>query len=109
MASATAAMADNFGSVRYDPNRDQLIITVIYRGTHPNHHFSIRWGRCRKLDRPGEPAHQIAVNLLDDQGNDAAKKSYTETVRVSLAALSCRPARVSLWTPPDFHRTLDIP
>lgn len=110
MATATTAvLADNFGPVRYDPAHDQLVIVMVYRGTNPNHHFSIQWGPCQKLDQPGEPAHQIAVNILDDQGNDAAKTNYTKTVRVPLKAISCRPARVSVWTPPHFFRSIDIP
>ncbi len=111
IAGTTDAMAETFGPVRYDPKADQLIVTVIYDGTNPNHHFSTEWGRCRKLvDQPSEPAHQtINLGILDDQGNDAANKSYTETVRVPLAGLSCRPATVTLWTPPDQYASLEIP
>jgi hypothetical protein len=115
MAAATVAMADYFGPVRYDPNSDQLIVTMIYDGTNPNHHFSIHWDPCRKLHQPGAPAHQIAVSIVDNQGDDAAKKSYTKTISVPLAALSCRPARVTLLTAPKpplnslGSITLDIP
>jgi len=112
MVTATAAvMADTFGAVHYDPKGDQLIINIIYDGTNPNHDFSIRWGHCRKIvNQLGEPAHQIInLDILDDQGNDAARKSYTKTVRVPLAGLSCRPATVTLWTPPNHYRSLDIP
>lgn len=112
MATA-AAMADSFGPVRYDPKSDQLIVTMIYDGTNPDHHFSIQWDPCRKLDQPGAPAHQIAVSIIDDQGNDTAGKSYTKTISVPLAALSCRPARVTLVTQPNIsalgRTTLDIP
>jgi hypothetical protein len=113
--AATAVMADYFGPVRYDPNSDQLIVTMIYDGTNPDHHFSIYWDPCRKLDQPGAPAHQIAVSIVDNQGSDLAKKSYTKTIRVPLAALSCRPARVTLLTAPKpplnslGSITLDIP
>lgn len=82
MATANAAvMAATFGAVRYDPNGDQLIVTMIYDGTKPNHHFSIQWGTCRKGEQLDQPAHQtIGVNILDDDHNDAAKKAYTETL-----------------------------
>ncbi len=111
MAAAPAAvMAASFGPVHYDPKSDQL---MIYDGTNPDHHFSIQWDPCRKLDQPGAPAHQIAVSIIDDQGNDAASKSYTKTISVPLAALSCRPARVTLVTQPNIsglgRTTLDIP
>ena len=111
MATANAAvMAATFGPVRYDPNGDQLIVTMIYDGTNPNHHFSIRWGPCRKGEQIDQPAHQtIGVDILDDDYNDAAKKTYTETIRVPLANSSCRPATVTLWTPPNFSTSFDIP
>jgi hypothetical protein len=110
IATVTATgvvMAANFGAVRYDPNSDQLIVTMIYDGTNPNHHFSVQWGPCRKLDQP--PRQAIDASILDDQWNDAATKTYTETVRVPLATLSCRPATVTLRSPPDFYTSLDIP
>lgn len=111
VTATTGVMAGNFGPVHYDPKSNQLIVTILYEGTNPNHHFSIRWGRCRKLgDQLHEPAHQIVeVGILDDQGDDAAIKSYTKVVRVSLAGLSCRPARVTLWSPPHFTTSIDIP
>src|SRR5215831_10831990 len=105
--NAASAMAASFGPVRYDPNSDQLIVTMIYDGTNPNHHFSVEWGPCRELDQPARQT--IDVSILDDQWNDAATKTYTETVRVPLATLSCRPATVTLRTAPDFLTSLDIP
>jgi hypothetical protein len=110
MAGHTAPVkAASFGSVRYDPGSDQLIVTMIYDGTNANHHFSIQWGPCRKLEQPDQPGHQIDVNILDDQWNDAATKTFTETVKVPLATVSCRPATVTLRTAPDFIASLDIP
>ena len=107
----TAVQADTFGPVRYDAKKNQIIVTMIYDGTNPNHHFSIRWGRCHKLQDQlqGPPRKIINVGILDDQGNDAARKRYTKIVLVSLAGLSCRPATVTLWTPPNQYTRLDIP
>jgi hypothetical protein len=109
--ATTVVMAEDFGPVHYDPKSDQLIVTVMYDGTNPNHHFSIQWGRCRDLvDQLHEPAHKIIdVGILDDQGNDAAMKSHTKIVRVPLAGLSCRPATVTLWAPPNSSTSIDIP
>ena len=109
--ATTVVMAEDFGAVHYDPKGDQLIVTVIYDGTNPNHHFSIHWGRCHKLhDQLHGPARKIInVGILDDQGNDAAMKSYTEIVKVPLAGMSCRPATVTLWAPPDSSTSIDIP
>ena len=111
MASAAAAVvAASFGPVRYDAHSDELIVTMIYDGTNPDHHFSIQWGPCRKVDQQDQPAHQlIDVSILDDQWNDAATRSYTKTVRVPLGALSCRPATVTLRTAPDFYESLEVP
>jgi len=111
MATATAAvMAASFGPVRYDPSRDELVVTMIYDGTNPDHHFSVQWGPCRKVDQQDHQAHQmIEVSVLDDQWNDTATKTYTKTVKVPLATLSCRPATVTLRTAPDFYESLDIP
>jgi hypothetical protein len=118
MAPATAVRADAFGPVRYDPKSDQLIVTILYDGTNPDHHFSIQWEPCHKLEQtrgqpeqPGLPPHYIALSIMDDQGNDAAKKSYRKTIRVPLAASSCRPARVTLVTSPVLYNdiTIDIP
>jgi hypothetical protein len=126
LATAPApARADWFGPVRYDPKGDQFIVTIMYDGTNPDHDFTIQWGTCRKLEqtrgqpeRPGLPPHQIALSIVDNQGDDLAKKTYTTTITVPLATLTCRPARVSLLTglavfrPPTDPRsimTLDIP
>lgn len=108
-AATPAVMADNFGSVHYDPKGNQLIVVMAYRGTTPDHHFSVHWSRCRKLDEPGAPAYQVLVSILDDQWNDAAKENYTRTIKIPLATLTCRPARVTLWTPPGVFRSLEIP
>lgn len=112
MVIATAGvMAEDFGAVRYDRKGDQLIVTVMYDGTNPDHHFSIRWGRCHEIhDQLHGPARKIIdADVLDDQGNDAAIKSYTEIVRVPLAGLSCRPATVTLWAPPNSSTSIAIP
>ena len=108
MATVNATvMAATFGAVRYDPSGDQLIVTMIYDGTKPNHHFSIHWDTCRKDDQPVRQT--IGVNILDDDYNDAATKTYTETLTVPIATLSCRPATVVLWTPPRSTTSVDIP
>jgi hypothetical protein len=109
IATVTVTAA-TFGPVRYEPNGDQLIVAMIYDGTNPNHHFAIKWGTCRKGEQLDKPAHQtIGVNIVDDDHNDAAKTTYTETIRVPIANLSCRPATVTLWTPPNFSTSVEIP
>ena len=111
IASTTVAKADTFGPVRYDPTTNQILVIIHYRGTNPNHHFSIRWGHCRKLHGKlhGSAPRAINLGILDQQGNDAARRGYTELVKVPLAGMSCRPATVTLWTPPNQYRSISIP
>lgn len=114
VAASAPVMADAFGPTHYDPKGNQLVVTMLYDGTNPNHHFSIQWGRCRKLvDQLHEPARKIIeIDILDDQGNDAATKGYRKIVKIPLAGLSCRPSTVTLWTPggvSGISTTLDIP
>jgi hypothetical protein len=101
-----AGHADNFQKVSYDPATDELVIVVLYRGTNPGHQFSLKWGPC--IDRGGN-RHEIVAELLDQQFQDAARKDYKKTVRMSLAALDCRPAAVTLRTAPRFYYTLTVP
>ena len=111
LTATSVAKADTFGPVHYDPNTNQILVTIHYRGTNPHHHFSIQWGRCRKLHENlhGPAPRVIALSILDEQGNDAAKRPYTKLVKVSLAGMPCRPATVNLFTPPGQYRSINIP
>jgi hypothetical protein len=100
--------ADNFAKVRYDRQTDRLVITMIYRGTNPNHNFSLKWGDCQANQSGNLPG--ATAEVLDDQYDDTAQQEFTKTVRLSLAGMPCpRPASVSLRTAPRFFYTLTIP
>jgi hypothetical protein len=100
--------ADNFAKVRYDGQTDRLIVTMVYRGTHPNHSFSLKWGPCQANQSGGLPG--VTAEILDDQYDDIAEQDFTKTVRFSLSDMPCpRPASVSLRTAPRFFYTLTIP
>ena len=102
------AHADNFGRVRYDAQADQLVVTMIYRGSNPNHAFSLKWGKCQARQSGDLPG--VTVEVLDDQFDDPAQQDYRKTVRFSLAELPCpRPVRLTLRTAPRFFYTLTIP
>ncbi len=103
---AVAAHADAFGKVAYDPATDELVVTMHYRGTHPNHGFTLKWGRCRVRDGR---ASTISVEVLDDHWQDAEKHDYVKTTRFSLADLACRPARVTLRTAPRYYTAVSVP
>jgi hypothetical protein len=101
------ARADNFVNVRYDATRDQLVLTMAYRGTNADHHFSLKWGTCQ--DARADGLHPIVAEVLDDQWQDSAERDFKKTSRISLAIMSCRPALLTLRTAPRFYYTLQIP
>jgi hypothetical protein len=105
--AAPGAGADAFDSAHYDPVTDSLVVTLLYSGTNPDHQFTLRWVTCSKPDANG--VSEIAAEVLDSQWDDAAQQDFTKTVRFSLAALPCRPAEVTLRTPPRFIYTVYVP
>ena len=100
------ALADNFSNVHYDARGDQLVVTMLYRGTNPDHTFSVEWGPCKDGKSGG---HEIEANVLDSQWQDAAQRTFRKTTRFSLADLNCRPAVLTLRTAPRFYYTVQIP
>ena len=98
--------ADSFQQVAYDPTTDELVVSVIYRGTNPDHEFSLVWGACQTHP---DGQREIAGELLDSQARDAARQSYRKTVRISIADLACRPATVTVRTAPRFEFQLRVP
>ena len=102
----TVVRADNFANAYYDARRDQIVVTIVYRGTNPDHAFSLNWGQCKESDGG---AHEIVAEVLDSQWQDAATQNFKKTTRFSLADLQCRPAKLTLRTAPRFYYTLQIP
>jgi hypothetical protein len=103
-----SAEGDNFGRIYYDGKTDQIVVTMLYRGTNPNHHFTLKWGPCQPDQSGGLPG--VTAEVLDDQFDDRALNDYQRTKRFSLANLPCaRPASVTLRTAPRFFYTLTIP
>jgi hypothetical protein len=106
--AAPGLHAASFSSAHYDSKTDELVVTLNYGGSNPDHQFSIQWGQCQPLGDDGAQ-HQIAAQVLDSQWNDDEQQTFTKTVRFSLAGVSCRPATVTLRTAPRFEYTLHIP
>ncbi len=102
-----AVYADNFARVYYDKKTDQLVVTMTYSGTNPNHKFSLAWGQCVSDQSGNLP--EVAVEVLDDQWQDESRSDFKNTTRFSLAGMPCRPASVTLRTAPRFIYTLVIP
>ena len=115
IVSLTAALilsqtagAGNFARVSYDKASDELVVTMSYRGTNPDHSFSLKWGECLADQSGNLPG--VTAEVLDDQWEDAAAKDFEKTTRFSLSGMPCgRPASVTLRTAPRFLYTLTIP
>jgi hypothetical protein len=99
--------ADNFSKVYYDKKTNQLVVTMSYRGTNPDHDFTLKWGECELSpsgDLPG-----VTAEVLDDQWQDQAQQSYKKTTRFDLGEMPCnRPAVVTLRSAPRFFYSLTI-
>ena len=105
---ADVAAADNFGRVYYDVKTDRLVVTMLYRGTNPNHQFSLRWGQCQSNQSGNLPG--VTVEVLDNQFDDLAQQDFKKTIRFQLTDLPCeRPVSLTLRSAPRFFYTLTIP
>jgi len=98
--------AENFGRVAYDPAADQLVVTMRYRGTNPDHDFSLKWGECKTLP---DGSNEVVAEVLDSQARDAARQDFRKTVHLSLEGLSCRPVKLTLRAAPRNYFSLHIP
>lgn len=109
VAAPRPVSADNFGPAYYDRATDQLVVTMLYGGTNPNHKFTLKWGTC-EFDDSGRRLPLANADVLDDQFNDGEQQQYKVVARFSLADMPCpRPARVSLSTAPGYSFSLVIP
>lgn len=109
VAVSRPASADNFGPSYYDRARNELVVTMLYGGTNPNHTFTLTWGQC-EIDDSGRRLPLVNAQILDDQFDDAEQQQYTVVARFSLANMPCpRPAIVTVSTAPGFSFELVIP
>lgn len=104
---ATYAMSMNIVDASFDDNTDELVFTVLYRGTHPNHVFSIRWEECRRMS----DGHLEILGIVQDSDpKDPAQKDFEKIERISMTDFSCRPAVVTIGAPsPVYRRSVKIP
>jgi hypothetical protein len=102
------ARAATFTNAYYDAATSEIVVTMLYAGTNPDHEFSIKWSTCRPLGNSGDQ-FQIAGDVRDSQWDDTAQTNYTKTVRFNVANLNCHPATVTLRTAPRFETTVQIP
>ena len=104
----SVAFAVNIIAAHYDPETDEIVARIAYRGTNPDHEFSLRWDGCKPLQNASVP-YQIGAQVIDSQWDDRAQQDFNKTVRFALKSLTCRPARVSLHSAAGFVQTLDVP
>jgi hypothetical protein len=101
------AQADTFSRVYYDARTDELVVSMKYSGTNPNHSFTLQWGQCQDVN--GSKLQELDAEVLDSQWQDEALRPFKKTVRFSLADIPCRPAKLTLRTAPRFIYTVLIP
>jgi len=109
LAMSRPASADNFGPSYYDRATNELVVTMLYGGTNPNHKFTLKWGVC-EIDDSGRRMPLVNADILDDQFDDAEHQQYTIVARFSIADMPCpRPTTVMVSTAPGFSFELVIP
>jgi|ERR1700734_3835697 hypothetical protein len=109
LAPLGCLLADNFGPNSYDRATDELVVTILYGGTNPNHKFTLKWEACQ-FDDSGRRMPLANAQILDDQFNDTEQRQYTIVKRFRLADMPCpRPAIVTVSTAPGFSFELVIP
>ncbi len=102
------AHADNFSKVYFDKKTNQLVVTMSYRGTNPDHGFTLKWGEC-EVGQSGDPPG-VTAEVLDDQWQDEAQQDFKKTTRFALDGMPCgRPVTVTLRSAPRFFYSLTIP
>ena len=106
LLAAGGANAENFGRVYYDAAADQLVVTMLYRGTNPDHEFSLNWGECNMLP---DGTNEVVAEVIDSQARDAARQDFRKTVHLSLEGMSCRPAKLTLRATPRTYFSLRSP
>ena len=109
-----AARASNLLDLQYDARTDELVAVIAFRGSHPDHRFSLQWGKCqrRSSERMASgvsATYGVSALVIDAHGADVTKENYEVTARFDLATLACRPARVTLRSGPRNSRTVSVP
>jgi hypothetical protein len=108
LLAASAVRAADFTAAYYDAGTSEIVVTMLYRGTNPDHQFTVQWGSCHPLGSGGNQ-FQISGDVQDSQWDDTATTTYTKTVRFPVANLNCHPATVTLHTAPRFTTSVQIP
>lgn len=106
LCCSMAATAITVDALHYDAANDQLVMTIAYRGTNPDHKFTVQWDECKRLD---DERSQILGLLIDSQPDDLARQNFTTPFKIDLRDFPCRPARVTIRTSAGFFMSVDVP
>jgi hypothetical protein len=106
VVAAGFASAEAFGGVSYDAKTDELVVTMLYSGTNPDHVFSLKWDECT---RHPDGTTDVTAEVIDSQERDAVSQEFKKTVRLSLQGLTCRPATVTLRAGPHTYISVRVP
>jgi hypothetical protein len=107
MVISGAASAASFLDATYERTSDELVVRIAYRGTHPDHQFSLQWDECEEAAANG--SYQISARVIDSHWNDRARRDFERVVRFALNDLQCRPATVTLFIEPNFRISVEVP
>ncbi len=105
VAGLPAKAADIVGA-KYDAADDTIVVNIAYRGTQPDHEFTVEWGPCNEA---GGPPAGVTARLIDRQGRDIAREEFRVTGRLGLQELPCRPAEVTLRLGRVSHARVLVP
>lgn len=100
------AAAVSITALSYDPGKDQLVMTIAYRGTNPDHEFTVQWDACK---RRGDERMEIFGLLVDSQPNDLARQEFKKPLRIELRDFTCRPSTATIRTSAGFFASVNIP
>jgi hypothetical protein len=105
--SFCCAHSMNLIDASYDASADELVLRIAYRGTHPDHTFTVSWERCRVMN---DGHQEILGIIMDSDPRDPAELEFQRTERISLQGFACRPAIIAVGlASPLYRRTLAIP
>ncbi len=107
MGVSVPASAQNIVNLAYDAATNQLVATIAYQGTNPNHKFKLDWGPCETLY--GAVPNAASAEVTDEQWTDIAERDFTVHARFALGGFPCRPALVTLRIGQRVTRTTLVP
>ncbi len=102
-----AARATNLLDLVYDKETNELVATIAYGGSNPDHKFRLVWGPCQSI--PGPVPNAAGADVIDEQGMDPVTQEYIVKTRFGLGGFPCRPVLITLRIGRRINRTVLVP